>query len=135
MMPFGDPFGGAMFSIIPTIIFIMFIVMFVIFIVNLVKGAKQWSYNNSQPVLTVDARVVAKRTNVSHSTHHTGDNDNMIHHHSTSTTYYVTFEVEGGDRIEFNVKDSEYGLLAEGDTGKLTLQGTRYLGFKRTISE
>ena len=26
---------------------------------------------------------------------------------------------------------TEYGLLAEGDRGKLTFQGTRYLGFER----
>jgi hypothetical protein len=33
--------------------------------------------------------------------------------------------------MEFGVRDTEYGMLAEGDTGKLTFQGTRYLGFER----
>ena len=50
---------------------------------------------------------------------------------STSTTYYATFEVESGDRIEFLINGWEYGQLAEGDMGKLSFQGTRYLGFVR----
>jgi hypothetical protein len=44
---------------------------------------------------------------------------------------YVTFEVESGDRMEFHVAGHEYGMLIEGDTGNLTFQGTRYLGFDR----
>lgn len=47
--------------------------------------------------------------------------------------YYVTFEVESGDRMEFSVYGKEYGMLAEGDEGKLTFQGSRYLGFERAI--
>ena len=53
------------------------------------------------------------------------------HHHHTSTSYYVTFEVESGDRMEFLMAGHEYGLLMEGDKGKLSFQGTRYLGFER----
>ena len=49
-----------------------------------------------------------------------------------STSYYVTFEVESGDRIELEVNGLEYGMLVEGDCGKLSFQGTRYLGFERT---
>ena len=49
----------------------------------------------------------------------------------TSTTYYATFQVESGDRMEFSVSGAEYGMLAEGDQGSLTFQGTRYLGFER----
>jgi hypothetical protein len=49
----------------------------------------------------------------------------------TSTTYYVTFQVESGDRMEFHVSGEEYGLLVEGDYGDLSFQGTRYLGFVR----
>lgn len=47
------------------------------------------------------------------------------------TRYYVTFEFESGDRLELMVDGSEYGLLAEGDNGMLSFQGTRYLGFVR----
>lgn len=75
-------------------------------------------------MLSVDAVVVAKRTNLSHHHH-----DNM--HNSSSTTYYITFEVDSGDRMELKVQGTEYGMLIEQDKGKLTFQGTRYLGFKR----
>jgi len=43
----------------------------------------------------------------------------------------VTFLVESGDRIELCVSGTEYGMLVEGDTGRLTFQGTRYLSFER----
>lgn len=54
----------------------------------------------------------------------------MMHSYNYSK-YFVTFEFESGDRVEMPVDGSEYGLLVEGDTGKLTFQGTRYLGFSR----
>ena len=41
------------------------------------------------------------------------------------------YEVESGDRMEFQLSGSEYGLLIEGDAGKLAFQGTRFLGFDR----
>ena len=53
---------------------------------------------------------------------------------TSSTSYYVTFQVESGDRMELCVDGTEYGMLAEGDCGKLTFQGTRYLGFERVCS-
>ena len=49
--------------------------------------------------------------------------------------YFVTFEVESGDRMELKMHGSEYGLLAEGDFGRLTFQGTRYLSFERGEGE
>ena len=48
------------------------------------------------------------------------------YHTAISTTYYVTFQVESGDRMEMSVSGSEYGTLAEGDKGTLTFQGTRF---------
>ncbi len=88
----------------------------------IIKGIRQWHHNNQQPQLTVEATVVGKRPQVSGS-----GRNNM----QTFTSYYVTFEVESGSRMEFEVPGSEYGLLAEGDLGRLTFQGTRYLGFER----
>lgn len=35
--------------------------------------------------------------------------------------------------MEFRVSDKEYGMLAENDIGRLTFQGTRYLGFERKV--
>lgn len=52
-------------------------------------------------------------------------------HTSSSTTYYVTFEVKSGNRIELIVSGQEFGMLVEGDCGELTFQGTRYKAFER----
>ena len=117
---------GFLFEIFPVIFTIMFLLVFGIILLNLFKGVAQWNKNNHSPRLTVDAAVVAKRTNVSR--HRSGSSG--MHH--TSTTYYVTFQVESGDRMELHVAGAEYGLLVEGDRGRLTFQGTRYLGFQRT---
>ncbi len=106
-------FGGGfeiMFFLIFGLAVAMFMVMFV-------KGIGQWRKNNNSPRLTVEAVVAAKRTDISH--HH--DANTHVDHHTT--WYYVTFEVQSGDRMEFGVSGSEYGLLAEGDYGKLTFSG------------
>lgn len=130
MGPF-DSFD-TMFNISSILFFIVFIVVFAFIIFAVVKGISTWNYNNAQPKLTVFAKVVSKRENVSTYRHNDANN---FSHTSTDTTYYVTFEVESGDRMEFAVYGNEYGLLAEQDTGNLTFQGTRYLGFARANCE
>lgn len=120
--------GFGMFGIMFAIIFALVIA---VFCAAFVRGFKEWNRNNHAPRLTVPATIVAKRTNVSHHHHHNHAGTGM-HHSSTSTTYYVTFQVESGDRMEMHVAGSEYGMLIEGDHGNLTFQGTRYLGFERT---
>lgn len=54
-----------------------------------------------------------------------------VNNHSHNTTYYVTFQFESKERMEFLVRGREYGMLVEGDYGRLTFQGIRYLGFER----
>lgn len=106
---------------------IVFMLVIGVFIYNIVMNISQWHKNNQSPRLSVNATVVTKRSHTSHNTHnHDG------HMHTTSSTaYYVTFQVESGDRMELMVKSNEYGMLVEGDCGILTFQGTRYLGFER----
>lgn len=126
--------GFGMFGLIDTLFPVFFTVIFFIvigvFVVTIVKGIGEWNQNNHSPVLTVDAVVVSKRE--SHSHHHHND-ANGVGHTTTSTSYYVTFEVTSGDRMELGLSGREYGMLAEGDRGKLTFQGTRYKEFQRTI--
>lgn len=118
---------------------IMFIIVFCLIlcmiIFSMIDGISRWHKNNQSPRLSVIATVVTKRTNVTHHQHaNAGDATGAHGYTSTSdTSYYVTFEVESGDRIEFLVDGSEYGMLAEGDVGKLTFQGTRFLSFERNI--
>ena len=118
-------FGGG-FEIL---FFLMFLFIFGMFVVTAVRGIGQWNKNNHSPKLTVDATVVTKRTNVSR--HHHNHGTNHLGHTTTSTTYYATFQVESGDRMELQVDGYEYGMLVEGDHGKLSFQGTRYIGFER----
>ncbi len=129
-----DPFGGGgfMFTVVPVLVAIGFITILGIMIFQVVKSAQRWKRNNDSPVLTTDARVVTKRSDVSYHNHMNNTNNTMNMGYS-STTYYVTFEVPSGDRMEFEVRDEEFGMLVEGDAGKLTFQGTRYLGFTRAI--
>ena len=120
----GDPGFGVTFSIMQIVVPVMFVLVFGIIIVTMVRGVGEWNKNNQSPKLTVPVTVVAKRSDV-----HRG-----IETMHTFTSYYVTFQVESGDRMEFEVSDMEYGMLAEGDRGMLTFQGTRYLSFQRNES-
>ena len=124
MFGFGLEFG--MFNIMFSLVFLVVTGMFVAIAI---KGISEWNKNNHAPRLTVPATVVSKRTNVSHSHHHHGT-DHMAHT-STSTTYYVTFQVDSGDRMELRLAGHQFGLIAEGDQGRLTFQGTRFLNFER----
>ena len=128
-MGFGYGFDsgfGMTFGIMQVMMPLTFVLVFGIIIVTLIRGIGEWNKNNHSPKLTVPAAVVSRRTAVSHH-HHGGE----THHIHTSTSYYATFQVESGDRMEFALSGMEYGMLAEGDTGELTFQGTRYLSFQR----
>lgn len=102
--------------------FIMFFLVIGMFIITIIRNIGEWVNNNNSPRLSIPASVVAKRR----TTHHHHSNG---HHHHTHS-YYVTFQVESGDRKELKVRRSEYVQLMEGDAGTLSFQGTRYLGFE-----
>lgn len=116
------------FGLFETMFTILFILMVIIFVIMAVKGISTWNKNNQSPRLTVYAVVVAKRSDVSYQHHSNADHTMYT---TSSSTYYVTFQVESGDRMEFAVSGNEYGMLVEGDKGSLTFQGTRYLSFQR----
>ena len=112
-----------------SIFFLLFIVAFAailgMILVTFVREMSQRNRNNHSPRLTVEATVVAKRQ--SFSSHRSGDEL----HTTTSTRYFATFQVESGDRMELQMNGQDYGMLVEGDRGRLTFQGTRYLDFQR----
>lgn len=135
---------GLSVSIVMSVI--TFLLSFGIITAVIVMLIKSWKKNNNSPRLSVAATIVSKRERISHSHHHRHNyanagnmNDvnsyNNSYYHScdtgTSTFYYVTFQLESGDRVELCVPVYEFGLLIEGDRGKLTFQGTRYLSFER----
>ena len=112
---------------------ILLLVVLGMILYTIIGNISTWNKNNHSPRLTVPATVVAKRTDVSHSSSANAGDMSGAHGYDTSTftSYYVTFQVESGDRMEFEVDGSDYGLLVQGDIGKLSFQGTRYLGFER----
>ena len=108
---------NAMFEMLFGLPFVLFGVVFVLVFVKIIS---QWHKNIQSPRLTVEATVVAKRQHISHS------------EDSSHTTYYATFQFESGDRLELAIPRTQIGYLVEGDNGKLSFQGTRFLGFERT---
>ena len=127
----GFGFGG--FDLFSTLVPIFFGIVFAfvigMMIAMFVHIVKEKRKNDASPRLSVPATVVTKRTNVSHR-HHRGAND--MDYCTTDTTYYVTFQVGSGDRMELRMTGRDYGMLFEGDRGTLHFQGTRYLGFDRS---
>ncbi|MGG1879632.1 DUF2500 domain-containing protein [Paenibacillus cisolokensis] len=115
-----------MFDFFGSVMPVFFIVVVGIVLLSAGKGLLQWSRNNRQPLLTVESKIVSKRTEVKHTHHHDDTTSSR-----TRTTYYVTFEVKSGDRMEFVVSGEEYGMCAEGDQGMLRFQGTRFYSFAR----
>ena len=113
-----------MFAVFPIIWVVMFVFIFGMIIMTFAKNIKQERKNDQSPRLTVPATVITKRDQV--SVHH------HDHHRHTSTRYFVTFQVDSGDRMELQLSGPEYGMLIEGDQGSLTFQGTRFLSFERT---
>lgn len=116
MSPFdgGPGFGfNFMFTLIPFIVFCGFV-----FVIGsmVVKGVK-YAGDKTLPIIPAHAKIVSKRTQV------WGD-----HSH---TTYYATFELDNGQRVELSIPDREIGYLAEGDVGTLSFQGEIFVGFER----
>jgi len=112
-----------LFFTIPMIIVIMFLFIIISIIYNFIK-------NSSAPILSEKVKVVAKRFDVSHSYHAELENTT---HFTSSTTYYITFENEAGQRFELMVGPNDYGLIVEGDEGIVTYQGEWFKKFERRI--
>ena len=111
------PGGFGFFGAVPLMFFLVFGLVLAILVGSLVQSARRNRRNNNSPRITSEAEVVTKRTHV------WGD-----HSH---TDYYATFQFESGDRLELEIPHDRFGYLVEGDRGKLTFQGTRFLEFDR----
>lgn len=122
-MGFSDPMFGFMDTFGTMLIVVVFVIVISAFIFGIGGSIKTWSKNNNSPQLTIPATVKTKRTKTS------GGHGDA----SASTWYYVTFEVQSGDRMELPVRGHEFGQLAEDDLGLLTFQGTRFINFERQI--
>ena len=106
-----------MFGLMQIIFPVMFLLVFGIVLGTLIQNIKRNRKNDNSPRISAPASVLTKRTQVR------GD-----HAH---TWYYATFQFESGDRLELEIPHDRFGYLVEGDKGKLTFQGTRFLEFER----
>jgi hypothetical protein len=111
------PGGFGFFGAFPILFFAVFALVFIIIVGSVVQSMKQKHRDDNAPRRVADVTVVARRTHV------WGD-----HSH---TDYYVTFQLETGDRLELKVPHNRFGYLVEGDKGKLTSQGSRFVSFER----
>ena len=84
--------------------------------------------DRGRPVVSVRARVVGKRPDVSSRPFFQENGPVQM---QTDTAYYVTFQTEDGRRLEFRTDGARYGLLAESDEGVLMYRGSTFLHFER----
>lgn len=123
--------------VFPFLFIIVFALVIGVFIYAIVSAIRQKVHDDRSPRLTVAAKVVSKRAQVSRHNHMNAGDMSDIHGSfvTSSTWYFATFEVSSGDRMELRLSGNEYGMLAQGDRGMLTFQGSRYLGFERTNTD
>lgn len=130
--------GFDFFNIFFVVIAVLVVGLFIFVFINMIghrklfngvlrRAADQMERDDHAPRLTVTATVVSKRSNITVH-HHTSDS---VYPHTSTTSYYATFQVPSGDRMELSVPSTEYGLLVGGDEGDLTFQGSRFLRFDR----
>lgn len=111
----------------------LFIFIIIIFIVVLVKNISEWNRNNHSPITDTEAVVALKKISTATHQHPVGGDASGAQgmHISTSTEYYITFRTKDGELKKFRVNEREYSLVSEGQEGKLSFQGSRYIGFER----
>jgi hypothetical protein len=104
------------------IISLIFPFIFYYAIYRFIKGAIGGGFT---PKRTVDAMIVKKR--LSCDRHHHGVEVFTNHE---QTNYFITFQLDRNNRIELQVKESQYDLLFDGERGKLTYRGKRLIRFR-----
>lgn len=120
-------FGG--FNLSFALFWLVFLLIFGMIVYKIVTAVSLDRANNRAPRITARASVVAKRQDFRNGTMHSSGGQML--RTAGWTKYYATFQLESGDRVELMLEPNDYGLLAEGDVGKLTLQGTRFISFER----
>ncbi|WP_283162781.1 DUF2500 domain-containing protein [Tannockella kyphosi] len=106
-------------------IFLFFVICIVVVPIfyKMLRWSVVYSKNDAALVIEIKAKVVSKREDVAGHMYTAA--------RRVKTTYYVTFETDNEERIEFEMSGTNQGMLVVGDVGELSYQGTRYLGFKR----
>ena len=114
------------FDLLSMIFVLVFIAVIISILSQAIGSFTEWSTNNSSPILTKQATLVAKRVETKISRH---TNNNYVR---SRNIYFLTFESsDTGNRRTFKVNRNIYDQLIENDQGNLTFQGTRYHHFVR----
>lgn len=92
----------------------------------------RWIRNNRSPVLSVPAKVVTLRQELSVSRVGNAGDPTGAHGFARMQTpcFFVKFRTEDGAEPEFRVPYEVYAALSEEDEGTLRCQGTRFLSFE-----
>lgn len=110
--------------------FIFSLILYVVY-----KGISEWNKNNKAPKISVNVFVKGKNSETHVSSSYNPTNDQSGYSYSPTTTVItrtVTFESkETKRRFVFDIEKMQFDLIFEGDSGVLTYQGTRFIGFKR----
>lgn len=104
---------------------LVFLTYFVIIrLLMWLKKRRREEENAKQPVVTVKAKVVGRRTRTTGS----GSTRRII--------WYLKFKpTEGGEALEFEVSEAEASRHDEGEEALLQYRDWEYLGFRRYIFE
>ena len=121
---------NAIHMLVPGFFILITVVILGMILYLTLKGMQEKKANDAAPIVTVDAKVKAKRIAVHHSAHQQSMNGVPLMAKSHHTTYYATFALEGDQRLELQVSEGQFQRLTEGERGKLTYQRKRFHRFE-----
>ena len=121
---------NAIHMLVPGFFILITVVILGMIVYLTLKGMQEKKANDAAPIVTVDAKVKAKRIAVHHSAHQQSMNGVPLMAKSHYTTYYATFALEGDQRLELQVSEGQFQRLTEGERGKLTYQRKRFHRFQ-----
>ena len=121
---------NAIHMLVPGFFILITVVILGMIVYLTLKGMQEKEANDAAPIVTVDAKVKAKRIAVHHSAHQQSMNGVPLMAKSHHTTYYATFALEGDQRLELQVSEGQFQRLTEGERGKLTYQRKRFHRFE-----
>ena len=97
----------------------------------IVTGIVRKKRNDRAAQTTVDASVLEKNTTVQR--HPVAGDTTGAHGYTRFTSRHVTFLTADDAQRTFEVDETVYDALTEGDRGRLTYQGSRFVGFVRSV--
>ena len=108
--------------IICTLVTVLLLGIYLIkFISNQEKGQIEYD-----PEVVVQVKVITKRK----SQGQYKLQQDKFSHHNSSSTYYMTVEVQEGKQLELLIPSTTYHMLNEDDRGLLTMQGSHFKNFE-----